>query len=275
MRIELAFITYNRLEYTKLALEALFADQTEDFQLSIWDNGSTDGTREYLSEVQDSRIHTRTFAKENVYITGAANAIFSKSSADLVGIIPDDFLVTPGWTRTLARAHADVKEFGFLGCWHAGPEFLDLSRARKKKKIQEFNGHKILRHPWTGGGAGLVKLASWRECGPFEGISTPECWIRMARKGYVNGFYLPAIFVEHMDYPWSKYCIRKPNTVNEIREKRGVYTTEDEKRFHQGVVQSILDGPWDVKYYVGWRAKIRDKYNGVSERFSKLLRLNQ
>lgn len=48
MTIDLVFITYNRLEYTKLALVSVLADPNEEFRLTIWDNGSTDGTVEYL-----------------------------------------------------------------------------------------------------------------------------------------------------------------------------------------------------------------------------------
>lgn len=43
MTIDLVFITYNRLDYTKLALASVLADPREDFSLTIWDNASTDG----------------------------------------------------------------------------------------------------------------------------------------------------------------------------------------------------------------------------------------
>lgn len=67
MTIELAFITYNPLEYTKLALASVLADLTEEFSLTIWDNASTDSTVEYLKkEVNDPRIADIIFSKENV-----------------------------------------------------------------------------------------------------------------------------------------------------------------------------------------------------------------
>ncbi len=267
--IELVFVAYNRLEYTRMTLASLLADPTEDFSLTIWDNGSKDGTAEFLAEAKDARIRERIFSKQNVYITGAANECFTRSKADLVGIIPDDFWLTPGWTRPLAEAHADVPEFGFVGCWHAGQEFFDGKRAAHK--IQTFGRHKILRHPFTGGGAGLVKLKSWKECGPFDGISTPPCWIRMALKGYVNGFYVPPIFVEHMDYPWSKHHIRKGNLISEIRRRRGLSNEADIIRHHQWTVRALLDGPWDVKYYVGWRDKLRKLRFKVRWKLARLL----
>ncbi len=262
MTIDLIFITYNRLDYTKLALASLLADPTEGFSLTIWDNGSTDGTRGYLSSVNDPRILRKVFAKENVRLHGAVNDLFSKSSADLVGIIPNDFLVTPGWTRALARAHADVPRLGMVGCWHFSPEDFDYKRA--KHKIQKFGRHQVFRHPWTGGGAGLVKLKAVKECGLLESSATTSYWIRMALKGYINGFYFPLIYVEHMDDPKSKHSHLKDEESYQAAKKvtfninsPGQETLADRWRWRQKVLDNLLDDPWDVKYYVGWRRKIR------------------
>lgn len=110
MTIDLIFVAYNRLAYTKLSLASLLADPTEEFSLTIWDNGSTDGTRDDLSSISDPRIVRKVFSQENVGLKGAVNELFVKSSADLVGIIPNDFIATPGWTKTYAQPHPDVPE---------------------------------------------------------------------------------------------------------------------------------------------------------------------
>ncbi|MHC4693562.1 MAG: glycosyltransferase family 2 protein [Planctomycetota bacterium] len=235
MKIGLIFLTYNRLDYTKLALPALLHDLSEEFSLTIWDNASTDGTQEYLSSIEDPRIVRKVFSRENVRAYGAVKEVFSKSSADLVGIVSNDFLVTPGWTRILAKAHADVPEFGKLSCWHLGPEFFDEERARHK--IQKFGQHQVLRHPWTDDR-------------------------RMALRGYVNGFYYPIIYVEHMDYAWSEHCafsdrFEEALEMSATAKSHGIRTVEDAKAWHQVVVSNILDDPWEIKYYVGWRKKIR------------------
>src|SRR5262245_43814687 len=105
MTIEILFINCNRLGYTRKATAALLADPTPDLSISIWDNASTDGTKEFLEAVQDPRIKRKVLARENVYLTGAANEIFGNSKADLLAIIPDDFLLPPGWTKPLAAVH--------------------------------------------------------------------------------------------------------------------------------------------------------------------------
>lgn len=260
MTIDLIFLAYNRLDYTKIALPLLLADPTEEFSLTIWDNCSTDGTKEYLSSVNDARIVRKVFSEENVGLRGAVNDLFNKSSAELVGIIPNDFLVTPGWTRPLTQAHADVPEFGMIGCWHFFPEDFDYERA--KHKIQKFGQHQVLLHPWTGGGAGLVKLKTVRECGLLESNGTTNYWIRMALRGYINGFYFPLIYVEHMDDP------RSPNTLLNSDDDLKRYLPLTAKNFgvnsldewvqwlrHDALfIQTASANP---KQYIGWRAKLR------------------
>ena len=46
MKIDLLFIAYNRLQYTKKSLSSILADPSEEFSLTIWDNASSDGTAE-------------------------------------------------------------------------------------------------------------------------------------------------------------------------------------------------------------------------------------
>jgi len=260
MKIDLVFITYNRLEYTKLAISSLLADPTEEFSLTIWDNGSTDGTREYLSSLKDGRISRTVFSEENVRLHGAVNDVVSRSNADLFGIVFDDFIVSAGWTRPLAKAHEEVPEFGLIGCWYFQPDEFDYERC--KHKIQTFGGHQVLRHPWTGVGAGLVKVKTMKECGPIPSSRTTSYWIQMALRGYVNGYYYPLVYAEHFDYPWSEYFPYR-GRFDEWLEKssgakrHGIKTLEDAQAWHELVLRNILEEPWDVRHYVGLRGKVR------------------
>jgi glycosyltransferase involved in cell wall biosynthesis len=272
MKIDLIFIAYNRLPYTKLAIPALLADPTEEFLLTIWDNGSTDGTREYLASVEDPRIVRTVFSAENVKLNGAVNDVVDRSEADLFGIVFDDDLVTPGWTRPLAQAHADVPDFGMIGCWHFSPETFDYERA--KHKIQRFGQHQVLRHPWTGVGAGLAKVKTMRECGPLESSRTTGYWIKMALKGYVNGYYYPLIYVEHMDYPWSQHFTFSDKLDKWFETSSGpkhlrIRSVEEAKAWNQVIVRNLFDDPWDPKYYVGWRAKLRRAISMLSKMFNR------
>ena len=260
MTIDLVFITYNRLDYTKLALASVLADPTEEFSLSIWDNASTDGTVEYLkNHVRDRRIADIVFSKDNIGQTAAVNEVWGRSKADLVGKLDNDCLVTLGWTRILAKAHQDIAELGVVACWHFPPE--DFNYERAKHKIQTFNGHQILRHPWTSGTGLLIKRETFEKFGPFESSGTTSYWLRMALRGYVNGFYFPLIYVEHMDDPRSPHSFLKseedfqrylPLTARNF----GVKSLEEWLHWLQKDAYMMQKASFDPKYYIGWRAKL-------------------
>jgi rhamnopyranosyl-N-acetylglucosaminyl-diphospho-decaprenol beta-1,3/1,4-galactofuranosyltransferase len=67
--IPVLMITYNRLEYTKKALEALFLSQGR--KIFIIDNGSSDGTREWLESHPWKMTMNITYNKDNIGIAGA------------------------------------------------------------------------------------------------------------------------------------------------------------------------------------------------------------
>lgn len=262
MKIHLAFITYNRLDYTKLALQSILADPLEEFALTIWDNASTDRTPEYLkNEISDPRIVDMVLSKENVGQVEAVNRIWSASDADLLGKLDNDCLVTPGWTRLLANAHRDIPELGVVAMWHFFEEDFDYQRA--KHKIQEFNGHKIFRHPWTCGTGLLIKRDAYKRLGPIKAKATTGYWLKMARVGYINGWYYPLIYQEHMDDPRSEHClIHNQSFAEAYKHSYGFQTghisdIENYKKLHQNILNNLLDEPFDPQYYVRWRCKLR------------------
>jgi glycosyltransferase involved in cell wall biosynthesis len=263
MNVCIVLVTYNRLDYTRKTIARLLEDQREQFDLHIWDNASTDGTVDYLkNEVNDSRISDIIFSKENIGQTAAVNKIWSNSKSELLGKLDNDCLITPGWTRILARAHRDIPKLGVVACWHYFPDDFDYERA--KHKIQEFGGHQILRHPWTCGTGLLLKKETFEKFGPIKEKSTTQYWCRLAAAGYINGFYYPLVFQEHMDDPKSKHSRLKDEAsyqsakqVNFGINSPGQETFAGRWRWRQQVLDNLLDGPWDVKYYTGWRSRLR------------------
>lgn len=273
-KIHLLMITYNRLEYTRRSLWRLLSNPGEEFVLTLWDNGSTDGTKDYLKTITDRRIIDIVFSDENKGQTYVTNKIWSETSAELVGKVDNDCLVTPGWTQILSRAHLDLSKLGVVGCWHFPEEDFDYERA--KHKIQTFCGHQIFRHPWVDGSALMVKRSTYMDYAPCtEQDYLSGFWIKLAMAGYVNGFYFPLVYQEHMDDPKSKYCIfNDQDSYDEAKKvtycikRHRLDSLDDFMRWRQKVLDNLLDDPWEAKYYVGWRGKMRRLKERVSVLFS-------
>lgn len=271
MKIHLVFITYNRLEYTKLSLPSVLADPTEDFSLTIWDNASTDGTQKYLESIEDPRIKEKVFSRENVGQMAAVNEIWSKSKSDLLGKLDNDCIMPPGWTRTLAQAHKDIPKLGVVACWHYLPEDFDYERA--KHKIQTFGKHKIFRHPWTGGTGLLLKRDTFERFGPITWTSTTKYWIKIASAGYINGYYFPLICLDHMDDLHSKHSRFNLMSFDEAFKYKPSFQEgriTNQKQLEWGrktYLENLLTGPYDPKSYLGWRGKLK----GAKFRIKKFL----
>lgn len=102
-KIPVLMITYNRLEYTKQALGALYKSY-DTFPIII-DNGSTDGTVEYLQDMRFGREHTRPIIRLNNKNKGIAYAMNQfldmTSNYDVVGKVDNDTIVPPDWAMIL------------------------------------------------------------------------------------------------------------------------------------------------------------------------------
>lgn len=278
MNVCILVVTHNRLEYTRKTIARLLEDPNEEFELYLWDNASTDGTHEYLKdELKDPRIVETVLSEENVGQTGAMNYAWSKTKAELVGKLDNDCLVTPGWTRILARAHKDIERLGAVACWHYPLDEFDEKTARKAGKIQTFGRHQILRSPFVGGTGFIMKRKTFEKYGLWRvgcHVGTTSYYIKMALGGEINGWYFPFVLQEHMDDPKSAHCmvtddesVQKMHDVTFVLRENNIRSMKGRWIRRKFILKSLNSGPWDAKYYVGWRKKLR----GIKRRMDNFI----
>lgn len=93
MKLSVITLTYNKLEYTKKFISSLFK-YTKDFELIIVDNGSTDGTVEYLKNLKDVKLILNT---ENVGFSKGNNQGIEIAEGEYVSFLNNDILLSPNW----------------------------------------------------------------------------------------------------------------------------------------------------------------------------------
>tara|TARA_B100000287_G_scaffold253138_1_gene237841 strand:- start:10386 stop:11177 length:792 start_codon:yes stop_codon:yes gene_type:complete len=72
LKLTTVIVSYNRLDYTKKCIESFRRVKPEGSIIVVIDNGSTDGTREYLQEEQEKNDDFGyIFPEENIYVGGA------------------------------------------------------------------------------------------------------------------------------------------------------------------------------------------------------------
>jgi len=101
-RISVLMPVYNGMPYIPEAVESVLAQDEQDWELLISDDGSTDGTRDYLDTVRDSRIKV-IHQKTNSGIFGNLNYLLAQADAPIAKILcQDDKLLPNALTRVAA-----------------------------------------------------------------------------------------------------------------------------------------------------------------------------
>ncbi len=159
MSVDVLYLAWNRLEMTKVSFATLRAntDWTLVDRLVIYDDGSKDGTREWLERAgADVPVPAFDFRRTKFRSPPATmNDAFALTEADIVAKIDNDIAVPKGWLNAM------------LGVMDGSPnlEALGMEAARTGSEFQRANGSR--RHSWiTGshiGGVGLIRSDAIRK----------------------------------------------------------------------------------------------------------------
>jgi GT2 family glycosyltransferase len=109
-------VTYNQLLLTKLCLTSLMGNPAgPGLEMVVVDNGSMDGTREYLSELARRRPDVQLRLNErNRGFAAASNQGLSMARSDRLFLLNNDTIVPPGWLEPLLR-HLEDPAVGLVG----------------------------------------------------------------------------------------------------------------------------------------------------------------
>lgn len=205
--IDILMITYNRPDYTRLSLARLLDEADERSRIWVWHNGNDQDTIDVVRNFEGNpRLHFVHHSPENLRLREPSNWFWTNATGDLIGKVDDDCLVPAGWVETLRAAHELNQTLGVASAWPFRPEDHDAPTAQRKV-IALSGGHRLMRNPWTGGSGYIMKRACIETNGPLRHDESFTQWcIRLSRRGWINGWYYPLVYMDHMDDP------RSPNT---------------------------------------------------------------
>jgi len=122
LTVSIVIPVFNRVEYTRQCLEALAENTPADlFEVIIVDNGSTDGTKEFLSCLGgDVTVITN---ETNLGFAKACNQGIEKAKGEHVLLLNNDAVVTGGWLdRLLSHLDPDTGMVGPMSNGASGPQ---------------------------------------------------------------------------------------------------------------------------------------------------------
>lgn len=116
-KVSVVVLTYNNLDFTKACLFSVEAySDYPNLEVIVVDNGSTDGTREYLQEwVTKGADRNVILNKDNRGFAAGNNQGLEAATGEYLVILNNDTYVTPGWIRTLAAHLRREPSLGIVG----------------------------------------------------------------------------------------------------------------------------------------------------------------
>ena len=110
--ISLVIPSYNREQFVGAAVKSVLAQTRGDFELIVWDDGSTDGTVTAARAAAGDDRRVRVIASDHRGIAPSLNAAIRQSSGQYVGWVDSDDVLAPA---ALAETAAVLDANPFVG----------------------------------------------------------------------------------------------------------------------------------------------------------------
>lgn len=115
-KVSIIIVTYNNLDLTKLCIESVYGRTIHpNYEVILVDNGSTDGTPDYLGQINVSYPNSKVILNErNKGFAPASNQGIAVASGEFIVLLNNDTVVTRGWLTKLLR-HLGDRKIGMVG----------------------------------------------------------------------------------------------------------------------------------------------------------------
>jgi GT2 family glycosyltransferase len=152
MKISVVIPTYNRLESLKNTLHGLSIQNYTNSEVIVVDDGSTDGTSEFLSDLS-SRMPLKVVPQSNGGPSKARNRGVEEATGEIIVFIDDDTEPESDFLESHAALHREISSLAVIG-----PMICDKSR---KEPVWIAWEHAMLQKQYT-----ALEKREWWPPGP-------------------------------------------------------------------------------------------------------------
>lgn len=275
--VNIGVVTFNRLEFTKQAIASIVKFTSFPYVISVVDNGSHDGTKDYLLELQEKGIiKNLVLLVENVGIAKASNLAWIQEEKALYYLKYDNDIVIQknNWLSNLISVIDATPEVGVIG-YNFEPISYSLKMIRDQKIRVKEEGN-------IGGACFLIPkrtqkiLGYWCEDYGLYGFEDVDYSFRVKLAGLLNaymedeeiGIHLPAGKAPIIDgITWSA-----SDGVEEVKYKE--YRNFKDSQLRDAIATGVFRKTFD-QYINGSRSLYVDKGEWQQNQNYHIQQLNQ
>ncbi|MBD2363320.1 glycosyltransferase [Anabaena minutissima FACHB-250] len=116
-KVSVIIPAYNAINYLPETIKCLFNQTFDDFEVIIVDDGSSDGTAEWVSQIKDSRV--KLVSQQNQGSSGARNTGIKHSQCEFIAFMDADDFWQPTKLEKQIRVLESNPEIGLVYNWVA------------------------------------------------------------------------------------------------------------------------------------------------------------
>src|SRR5712692_8482942 len=158
---------YNAMPYLPAAVESILGQTYSDFEFLIIDDGSSDGSADYLRSLRDPRI--KLLVRENRGLGTTLNELFSNSRTDYVARMDADDICEPHRLEkqmAFLCGHGDVVMLGTGLAFIVGNRIVDGFRPLTEHS--EIRQRLLQKRPGVNHPTIVVKRSAWAAVGGYR-----------------------------------------------------------------------------------------------------------
>jgi len=211
-KVSVCIPTYNRVELLKIAIQSIFDQTYQDWELIVCDDGSSDGTSDYMDQITNSKIHYI----RHVHNIGKSNNMrsgFDVANGEYFIKLDDDDRFTSNFLEQTVDILNNHPEVDFVGTDHW---IIDIKNNRNitesqlcsekwgRTNLSEGEVENLLEVVFINGsfyiGCTLFRRKSLQDVGymrnNMQNCEDSDLFVRLALAKKI-GFYLPKRLMEY------------------------------------------------------------------------------
>lgn len=191
MFFSIVIVSLNGAAALPLCLRSIFAIDSEDYEVIVVDNGSTDDTSKVVKEGFPKAELIR--SERNLGFAGGNNVGIDAAKGDVVVLLNDDTEVHPNYFKALRDAASRLSDWGVLGCKLLYPDKKTIQHAGAAIKPNAHTMH------FGNGETDEGQYDEIRECDYVTGAAFAINRRALDAIGALDAGYFP-IYFEEVDY---------------------------------------------------------------------------